>query len=143
MQSGHFRPKSPQGGEAIINGKPIGGDRTEVFYPYQVWIRADGSYERLLNDDEVGWHSGNWAINCRSIAIYFDGDFRNTGTKPTVAAMKTCAKLIADYRRKFKIEQIIGHYEIKNTKCPGPWFQDGGKEELIHLADKVTKSNIP
>lgn len=120
VQSGHFRTEK--------------GKKVEVFYAYHWLVRADGSTLRLLKDDEVGWHSGNWDMNNRSVAVCFDGDFREEGVKPTAAAMRACAKLIAGYRRKFEIKQVIGHFDVKATECPGPWFRNGGKDELLQLA---------
>lgn len=124
VQSGHFREEN--------------GNRIEVFYTYHWLIRKDGKTERLLNDNEVGWHSGDWVMNCRSIALCFDGNF---STKPpSEAALKACAQIIAEYAKKFPdiaknpTSQVIGHYDIKNTECPGEWFRQGEKEKLIEAA---------
>lgn len=118
VQSGHFLE--------------LGKSNIEVFYAYHWLIRPDGKAERLLQDNEVGWHSGNWEMNCRSIAICFDGDF--TEDRPKAAAILACANLVADYRNKFKIKQVVGHFDVKNTTCPGQWFRDGGKEDILLLS---------
>ena len=114
--SGHYR---------MVNGKKV-----EVFYAYHWLVRADGSAERLLNDDEVGWNSGDWDKNMRSIAICFDGDF--TESKPSPAALNAAAKLIAGYKKKFKISDVIGHKDIHSTRSPGSWWPVG-KSELSKL----------
>jgi hypothetical protein len=114
--SGHFRR--------------FGDGKVEVFYAYHWLIRPDGSAERLLQDDEVGWHAGNWDMNCRSIAICFDGDF-SVGP-PTDAAMQKATSLIRDYKQKFNIKEVLGHNDVRaSTTCPGPWFRSGGKELLL------------
>ncbi len=112
--SGHYRK---------VDGKEI-----EVFYAYHWMVRADGSTERLLKDDEVGWNCGDWGKNMRSIAICFDGNFADS--KPTQAALKAVAKLIAGYQKKFKIKEVIGHKDASATECPGSWWP-AGKDELL------------
>lgn len=135
VQSGHFRDEPhniAKTGEHVA----IVTDKTEVFYAYHWLIRSDGKAERLLKDEDVGWHCGNWTMNCRSIAICFDDNL--VGKKPTDAAMKTCARLLAMYRKKFKIKEIVGHNDVKSsTECPGEWFKDGGRDQLLKLADSV------
>ena len=64
--------------DKVIKDKPIYSghfrDNKQVFYPYHWIIRTDGRVERLLLDKEIGWHCGNWDINCRSVAIVFDNE---------------------------------------------------------------------
>ncbi len=74
ISSGHIR-----------NGK-------QIFWPYHWIIRKDGKYERLLEDGEIGWHAGNWDINCKSIAIVFDNDYEN-GT-PTDIELNAAKEII-------------------------------------------------
>lgn len=124
IQSGHFRQ---------LTEGPNKGKWQEVFYAYHWLIRADGSKERLLQDDEVGWQAGNWDINMRSIAICFDGNFTNG--QPNNAALKTCAELIKSYEKKFGIkdENVLGHNKFTSTECPGIWFDNGGRDKLLKL----------
>lgn len=110
------------------------GKKVEVFYNFHWLIRTDGTTERLLNDDEVGWHCGDWDKNMRSIAICFDGDF--TSSKPSNAALKAAAKLIVDYQQKFKIDDVVGHKDTSSVECPGSWWP-AGKTELLKLADVI------
>jgi hypothetical protein len=122
VQSGHFRQ---------LTDGPDKGKWTEVFYAYHWLIRKDGTAERLLNDDEVGWDSGNWDMNMRSVSICFDGDY--TDTAPSDAQLKVAAKLIADYQKKFTIKDVVGHRDVKATICPGNWWSNGGKQKLMNL----------
>jgi len=59
--------------DQIIRGKAIysGHYRNEkqIFYPYNFFVNEDGSVEELLFENEIGWHSGDWGVNCRSVAI--------------------------------------------------------------------------
>lgn len=114
--SGHFRRE--------------GGQDVEVFYAYHWLVRTDGSTERLLKDEEVGWHAGDWETNCRSIAICLDGDFSTA--KPSAKALQAVAKLVAGYQKKFQITRVVGHNEVRvTTKCPGLWFSEGGRELIL------------
>lgn len=127
VQSGHFRQ---------LTEGPNKGKWQEVFYAYHWLIRQDGTAERLLNDDEVGWDSGNWDINMSSIAICFDGNF--TDTPPNDAQLKAAAKLIAGYEHKFTIKDVVAHRDVKaSTICPGDWWYHGGKEKLLDLVHQV------
>jgi len=113
-------------------GKPIWSNHVlngrQTFIPYHYIIMRDGTFERCLNDEMIGWHAGNWEINCRSIAICFMDDLENS--KPTEPAMKTAINLIQKYR--IQSDKIFGHREInERTSCPGKKFYDW-KYELIN-----------
>lgn len=117
VQSGHFR---------IVEGS-----RVEHFCPYHWIVRSDGTTERLLWDDERGWHAGNWGVNMRSIGIVLDGDF--SSTEPPKAMLATCAQLICAYDAVAgKPLTLLGHTDVKATKCPGVWWTRG-KDVLAQL----------
>ncbi|MDD4990332.1 MAG: peptidoglycan recognition family protein [Candidatus Pacebacteria bacterium] len=111
------------------------GELIEVFYAYQWLIRPDGTSERLLLDKDVGWQAGSWAVNCRSVALCFAGDF--TSGQPTDEVLDACASLIADYIKRFpaiKLEtNVVGHREVnKKTICPGNDFLgSGGWKQIL------------
>lgn len=120
------------------------GVLVEVFYAYHWLIRADGTTERLLSDTEVGWHAGSWAWNMRSIGICFDGDFSTAA--PPEAALRSCAKLIAEYAKIFPLKNLKGHNDLRPepTTCPGAWFYNkpkgGGKtgrDSLLQMSGIV------
>jgi len=67
----------------------------QVFYCYHWLVRPDGQCERLLEDGETGWHAGNWAINCRSVAICLDADLSDT--PPTDSALASIRQLVATH----------------------------------------------
>ena len=122
-----------------IKGKPIYSGHTrdgqQVFWPYHWFIRKDGATERLLEDNEIGWQAGNWDINCRSVAICFDGDYENS--KPSEIELKAAVKIIKEYYPSVLRERIFGHREInQKTTCPSNLFLSmddrlGWKEELL------------
>lgn len=106
----------------------------QIFYTYHWLIRMDGSIERLLNDNEIGWHSGNWNINCRSIAICLDNDFTNSF--PSDLVLSTIANLIKDNYPNIKSRNILGHREVNPKKiCPGNRFLDDWKFKIIKLLE--------
>lgn len=94
-------------GEAISSGHFTNG--VQIFYGYHWLVRLDGTPERLLTDNYVGWHAGNWDINTKS----------------------------KDNYKNVPIENILGHNEVnKNTVCPGNGFIDGWKLTLMNLIKK-------
>lgn len=109
IYSGHF-----------ANGKP-------VFYAYHWLIREDGTAEQLLADNEVGWHAGNWEINCRSIGICFDADLTNVA--PTPEALAAAKQVIQNY--EIAPERVLAHREVNTkTSCPGDLY-DEWKSALV------------
>lgn len=124
-----------------IIGQPIYSghvrDGAQVFWPYQWLVRSDGSAERLLYDEEIGWQAGNWDVNCRSVAICLDGDFENS--TPSHMELATVAQLIREQYPSVKKENVLGHCEINlKTTCPSTKFltygnRTGWKKVLLDL----------
>jgi hypothetical protein len=119
IYSGHFR------------------DGKQVFWPYHWFVRHDGTVDRLLNDDEIGWQAGSWDMNCRSIAICFDGDFENS--RPSDVELSAVANIIKDYYPQIAHDRILGHREVNlKTTCPSNLFLSdsayrGWKDDLLGL----------
>ena len=108
-----------------MKGKPIysGHARNgkQVFWPYHWFVRKNGDVERLLEDNEIGWQAGNWDINCRSVAICFDGDYENG--RPSDAELRAAARLIKERYPNISKENILGHREVNpKTTCPSNLF---------------------
>ncbi len=122
-------------GQAIASGHVRNGQ--QVFWPYHWIIRRDGHAERLLYDSEIGWHAGDWDINCRSVAIVFDGDYEHR--RPSDAELKGTAALIRSHYGYVSQTHIIGHREVNSrTTCPSELFIDvagrvGWKSDLLAL----------
>ena len=117
--------------------RTVDGEQVEVFYAYHWRIHKDGMAERLLKDNEVGWHANKWSVNCRSVAICFDGDY--SSTSPSKTQLQTCAKLMASYRKMFPIKYVVGHKDVSSTECPGSWWPEG-RADLLKLSDVEMKS---
>jgi hypothetical protein len=112
-------------GKAIFSGHLRKNKQT--FFPYHYLIMPDGDVIQTLEEKYIGWHSGNWDYNCRSIAIAFHDNLE--AKKPTEEAIKS-AKTIID---KYKPKNILGHREIVSyTSCPGNLFlgENGWKKRL-------------
>lgn len=122
--------------EDDIKGQPIYShhfrDGKQVFYAYHWLIRMNGDIERLLPDNETGWHSGNWDINCRSVAICLDNNFENS--IPPEKVLTATSRIIKENYRDVKKENILGHKQINlKTTCPGNLFLNGWREKLLSL----------
>jgi len=124
-----------------MKGRPIYSghfrNSRQVFWPYHWFVRHNGTVERLLNDDEIGWQAGDWDANCRSVAICFDGDFENT--RPSDIELSAAANIIKEYYPQTVRESILGHHEINpKTTCPSRVFlsdqtRRGWKDDLLEL----------
>lgn len=105
----------------FYNGKP-------TFIAYHYIIEQDGTIHHILNDEQIGWHAGDWNINCNSIAICFLDELEEK--KPTIKAIQSARKIIA----KYPDCKLLGHREVsKKTTCPGKLFlgEKGWKSLLL------------
>ncbi|HSH31225.1 MAG TPA: peptidoglycan recognition family protein [Candidatus Saccharimonadales bacterium] len=117
-----------------IKGQPIWSnhlrDGRQVFWAYHWLVRMNGTAERLLEDDQIGWQAGNWEVNCRSVAICLDNDY--TDSVPTSSVIRALAQLVRRDYPHIEPKRVFGHREINpKTMCPGNKFLAGWKAQLI------------
>ncbi|HSX05447.1 MAG TPA: peptidoglycan recognition family protein [Candidatus Saccharimonadales bacterium] len=113
-----YRDTPERRGRPIWSGH-FRGDQ-QVFWGYHWFIFEDGRAERILPDDAIGWHSGNWDMNTRSIGICLAGNFMQ---QPPNAKMLEAAQLIIREHYADPSIRIIGHREVpRDTTCPGDTF---------------------
>lgn len=113
-------------GQAVESGHFLNGN--QVFHTYHWLIRPDGTKERLLEDKYIGWHAGNWAVNCRSIGVALSGDFEKE--IPPQVVIESMAQLIKDY--SVVPENVLGHREVNpKTTCPGDPFLPTWKKKVL------------
>jgi hypothetical protein len=99
-------------------------DGRQVFWPYHWIVRSDGNAERLLFDSEIGWHAGNWGINCRSVAIVLDNDYEHDS--PSNIELRGVAAVIREHYKQVPLTRIVGHREVNpKTVCPSELFLEG------------------
>lgn len=129
---------SPVNDGGIAKDKPISSGHIrngkQVFWPYHWIVREDGTSERLLNDNEVGWQAGNWEVNCESIAIVFDDDLENK--EPTEAQIKGAAEIIRNNYPRVLAENVLGHMEVNpESVSPSKLFlgENGWKKKLLKI----------
>lgn len=121
-------------GEEDLKGKALWSghfrDGKQVFWGYHWLMRMDGSFERLLDDNQLGWHAGNWGINRRSVAICLDNDYEKRD--PADDILQKLAAHIKTYYPNISPQKIIGHCEARpGTICPGTNFLTGWKSKLV------------
>jgi hypothetical protein len=135
-------PTDPK--EKFLKGQPLWSnhlkDDQPVFYGYHWLMRMNGNFERLLEDDQLGWHAANWDVNTRSIAICLDNDYEHQD--PSEEILKKLAEFIAKNYSRVEAKNIIGHKEAakaagKKTICPGGNFLDGWKNRLLEYAGQA------
>ena len=117
-------------GKAVWSGHFRNGRQT--FLAYHWLMRMDGSFEQLLQDNQIGWHAGNWEINKKSIGIFLDNDYESQD--PTDEILQKLAVHIKKHYPNIQPANIMGHCEARVvTICPGSNFLNGWKPKLIKL----------
>lgn len=129
----YAKPTDPR--EVNLKGQAIWSghfkDGKQVFYGYHWFMRMDGSFERLLPDEAIGWQAGNWDINKRSVGICLDNDYE--GKDPEPAILEKLAAHIQENYPLITRRNIIGHLEAREgTICPGNNFIHGWKQDLLN-----------
>lgn len=104
----------------VVNGK-------ERFGGYHHLVYEDGRVTTELSPlvkinetwfvDMVGWHTGTWEVNCRSLGICLVGDF--TDQEPPEPQLTATARLIAYYKTRYPQLQVQPHQALSRTECPG------------------------
>lgn len=108
------------GGSLIGNVSWLAGDRSEASAHYVV--SRDGQIVQVVPLHDIAWHSGNRAMNARSIGIEHIGDTLDpAGFTP--AEYRSSARLVAWLVRRYRIpvdrRHIIGHAEVPDPFHPG------------------------
>jgi hypothetical protein len=124
-----------------LKGRPVFSGHVregrQVFWPYHWLVRKNGAADRLLLDSEIGWHAGDWQVNCRSVAIALDDDFERR--RPSDRELAAIARIIRTYYPRVPANQIVGHREVNaKTTCPSELFlanvkRLGWKNDLLAL----------
>lgn len=128
----------PSKEEEELKGKPLWSGHfkngQQVFWGYHWLMRMDGTFVRLLDDNQLGWHAGNWEINRRSVAICLDNDYDKQD--PADDILQKLAAHIKKHYPNIKVSNIIGHREVREgTTCPGTNFLSNWKAELLNYID--------
>lgn len=97
----------------------FGKTGTQVSAHYAIGL--DGSLTAYIEEYYTAYHSGNYAMNQRSIGIEHEDNGKYTQPR-TDALYETSGKLVADICREYNIpcdrEHIVKHNEITATGCP-------------------------
>lgn len=110
----------PEHSNHVVNGKQRQIAYHHLIYPdgrltteLQPLVKINGKWFV----DMVGWHAGNWGINCESIAICLIGSFQDRD--PSDKAIRALVGLIT-YYREFNPKVVVEpHSDHKQTDCPG------------------------
>jgi hypothetical protein len=116
-----------------VRGQPVWSGHFRagkmVFFAYHWLIRPDGTCERLLDDQAIGWHAGDWEVNTRSIGLAFSGNYEHS-TPPEVQ-IEAAARLIQTHYPAISRQRVLGHREIRtDLTCPGDQFLSDWKARL-------------
>lgn len=117
-----------------LKGQPIWSGHfyknQQIFSGYHWCVYPDGRSEQWLDDKKIGWHSGVWDINTRSIGIVLAGNYEHS--IPPMSQIQGVAEIIKNNYSYVNKNNIFGHLEVKEGRtCPGDKFIEGWKETLI------------
>lgn len=86
---------------------------------------GDGQIAQCVDDTNIAWHAGSWHVNRTSIGIEHEGFFEDPAWLST-EMYRSSAMLVAYLCGLYGIPidrlHVVGHYEVANTECPGPWW---------------------
>lgn len=144
--------KSAGGNDPYVKGLPIHSNHLvkgrERLITYHHLVYGDGRITTELQPlikvknqwliDMVGWHAGNWQVNCESIAVCLVGTFQDSN--PSDKALKALAGLIAYYKQFNPKLLVEPHNQHSKTSCPGNTWEYWSDKLGIGLAkDAVIK----
>ena len=102
----------------------------QVFWTYHWLFRQDGRAEHILDDKYIGWHAGNWPVNCRSVALCIDDDL--TSSLPSDQVLDALAGAIRHHYPQVPLSGIVGHRVVNDqTVCPGDLFHSEWRDKLL------------
>lgn len=113
-----YGPNHPHSGHR----DPATGEETFVAYHFLVYQPGQNPegpalIRRCLQDQHIGWHAGDWPVNCESVAFSFVGDYR--GLEPLEAQLNAIADIAVEYDRAAGGHLLVQlHREISSTACP-------------------------
>lgn len=125
---------NPSPWDQHLKGQPIWSGHfyqgKQVFWAYHWLIRQDGRAERILDDTYIGWHAGNWPVNCRSVALCLDADL--SSSLPGDQMLDAIAGVIKQYYPQVPSSGIVGHRDVNDhTGCPGALFRSVWRDKLL------------
>ena len=130
----------------FVEGLPIRSSHVlegegETYEPYGLLVYSNGDLvtrlipHRKVGDkylvEMIGWHAGNWPVNCSSVSVALVGDYEKT--KPPKVVIDKLNMVVAHYRKLVPSIEIKPHKEVRlkklgPTSCPGDWYDDWAKQ---------------
>lgn len=104
-----------------------------VYASSQYIIDTDGTILRIIPEDEVAWHSGDYNVNLNSIGIEnccFDRSGNGSATAGdwyfTDETQNSLVELVKDLINRYNIPltNVIRHYDVTGKYCPAMWVKD-------------------
>lgn len=121
----HSDPKAAEYQRPIWSNHFYRGHQTFIGYHWVVF--PDGKTYHVLADNTIGWQAGNWALNCRSVAICLVGDYSKQ--KPPTNMLQKAQQIVVKYPQT----KLLGHHDINAaTSCPGkPFYGPIGWQQAL------------
>ncbi|WP_019584652.1 N-acetylmuramoyl-L-alanine amidase [Deinococcus apachensis] len=92
-------------------------------------VGTDGTVIQSVRESDTAWHSGEWAMNLRSVGIEHEGQPSKGPWTPSPAQLAASAELVAGLCQRYGIPadrvHLIAHSEVNPNRaarknCPGP-----------------------
>lgn len=115
-------------------------DFSETFIPYHHLILPDGEVTTELSPllrvekgipklHMVGWHAGNWQVNCTHLGVCLAGNYVTHAPSPEQLA--SLQRLIAHYQLENPELSVHPHSQFRASECPGQdWWRAWSTEYL-------------
>jgi N-acetyl-anhydromuramyl-L-alanine amidase AmpD len=106
-------------------------------------IGQDGRIAQLVSEDDAAYHSGNYAVNLRSIGIEHEA---SPAMEPSAALYAASAQLHLDIANRHGLSLAVGdtvlpHRAIVPTECPGTLDLDRIVRDALEEDDMFTEED--
>ena len=84
---------------------------------YHYLIMSDGAIHQTRDEEDIGYHAGDWEVNKTSIGICLTGNFEKH--KPTRQQIQSLDRLVRRIQSERNIVKVVPHSHCKATLCCG------------------------
>ena len=88
---------------------------------YHYMIMSDGAIYRTRDEEDIGYHAGDWEVNKVSVGICLVGNFEEH--KPTRQQIQSLDRLVRQLQQERNIVKVIPHSHCKATLCCGKYLE--------------------
>lgn len=108
-------------------------------------VDGNGRVGLYVDEWDVAWHAGNWAVNQQSIGIEVANSSTGGDWRVSDAALNKTIKLVADIAKRNNLGRLVVgknltyHSMHSSTYCPGDYL----RSKMQYIANEANKINYP